>query len=239
MVGREVGLPGYARCRISGTPVYGCQGNTGVHRIDKGILSRVSIREAWIRATPPRRRRVQPLNELKHLGNWIPGRRGNAGCRFADWLSLLALSVRKLRPFRLSSNTTKLIDKIFSPPPPLLFFFLSFESNLTVVKIICIGRFWRMKVPHLKATREYEESQISRRLFMVALETYASTNPFRESGNRDNCHRIFVTIQGRTRVVKDNTRVLNFTTRRTGDRLSGYLLKKMVEDGRYTMGDNF
>lgn len=74
---------------------------------------------------------------------------------------------------------------------------------------------------------------------MVALETYASTNPFRESGNRDNCHRIFVTIQGRTRVVKDNTRVLNFTTRRTGDRLSGYLLKKMVEDGRYTMGDNF
>ena len=118
-------------------------------------------------------------------------------------------------------------------------FFLSFENNLTVVKIICIGRFWRMKVPHLKATREYEESQISRRLFMVALETYASTNPFRESGNRDNCHRIFVTIQGRTRVVKDNTRVLNFTTRRTGDRLSGYLLKKMVEDGRYTMGDNF
>lgn len=97
MVGREVGLPGYARCRISGTPVYGCQGNTGVHRIDKGILSRVSIREAWIRATPPRRRRVQPLNELKHLGNWIPGRRGNAGCRFADWLSLLALPVRKLR----------------------------------------------------------------------------------------------------------------------------------------------
>lgn len=83
MVGREVGLPGYARCRISGTPVYGCQGNTGVHRIDKGILSRVSIREAWIHATPPRRRRVQPLNELKHLGNWIPGRRGNAGCRFA------------------------------------------------------------------------------------------------------------------------------------------------------------
>lgn len=68
---------------------------TGV-RIDKGILSRVSIREAWIRATPPRRRRVQPLNELKHLGNWIPGRRGNAGCRFADWLSLLALPIRKL-----------------------------------------------------------------------------------------------------------------------------------------------
>lgn len=29
---REVGLSGYARCRISGTPVYGCQGNTGVHR---------------------------------------------------------------------------------------------------------------------------------------------------------------------------------------------------------------
>lgn len=48
------------------------------------------------RATPPRRRRVQPLNELKHLGNWIPGRRGNAGCRFADWLSLLALPIRKL-----------------------------------------------------------------------------------------------------------------------------------------------
>lgn len=57
--------------------------------------------------------------------------------------------------------------------------------------------------------------------------------PFAESGNRDNCHRIFVTIQGRTRVVKDNTRVLNFTTRRAGDRLSGYLLKEMVEDGRY------
>lgn len=77
-----------------------------------------------------------------------------------------------------------------------------------------IRRFSRMKVPHLKATREYQERQISRRLFMVAKETYASTNPFRESGNRDNCHRIFVTIQGRTRVVKDNTRVLNFTTRR-------------------------
>lgn len=69
---------------------------------------------------------------------------------------------------------------------------------------------------------------------MVAKETYASTNPFRESGNRDNCHRIFVTIQGGTRVVKDNTRVLNSRTRR-GRRS---IKRIFIEDGGRWKGDN-
>lgn len=84
------GLPHLATVsvRISRTPVYGCQGNTGARaRIDKGILSRVHPWRAFNRALDAAASRMLadalPLNELKHLANWIP-RWGGAGMQGVD-----------------------------------------------------------------------------------------------------------------------------------------------------------
>lgn len=65
--------------KISATSVYGCQGNPGAH-CGQGNLSCVHQRRAF---TDPGRPASLPLNELKHLGNWIPRRCGNVDTTIA------------------------------------------------------------------------------------------------------------------------------------------------------------